>query len=376
MVLQKRGRQKLDFISLNLKVPYIKATSIVKGKACGSILLPMAMWLDLVPEATGWTLVDTGRLERLVEGLSHPETQYPSLIWFAGNGNRIKALQALFPHNNITRRGPSGLTRLHISTQTANTENPVLFAESGIFNDSGVGESKLCRWSTETFQRYHICQKGRMSSLEDIRPQVIRNVLFTWAQVLCFFVDTPSEMRKVLELLEGPCRKVRIGSRSVPSFTRVIIVLTCSTEPDAETIAKCISQYLSEDPRLHITFLDLRHRLTLSPQAAFEPLRGVVLDQAQDYRTEQIQQGLLFSSVHLCTLWARTLELEMRSSENLPLDCLQVARETHKLNLVSADHLVRFLDHANDLGCTTEAIHAFIASALLMNAYPPGMHRK
>lgn len=345
------------------------------GKSAIDILIPMAVWLDLVPEATGWTLVDTGRLERLVEGLSHPETQYPSLIWFAGNGNRIKALQALFPHNNITRRGPAGLTRLHISTQTANTEYPVFFAESNLFNDSGVGESELCRWSTEKFQRYHISQKGT-PSLADIKQHVIRSALFTWAQVLCFFVDTSSEMRKVLELLEGPRRNIKIGSRPAPGLTRVIIALTCSEESDADTITKCFSQYLNGDSKLDILFLDLRHRLMLSPKAAFEPLRRVVLDQVQISRTERIQQGLSFSSLHLCALWSRTLELEMGSPGKMTLDCLQFARESHMLNLVSADHLVRFLDHANDLGCTAEAIHAFIASALLMNAYPPGMHRK
>jgi hypothetical protein len=267
------------------------------------------------------------------------------------------------------------LTRLYISTQTANTEYLVLFAESNLFNDSGVGESKLCRWSTENFQRYYIPQKGTPSLL-DIRQYVIRNALFIWAQVLCFFVDTPSEMRKVLELLDGPRRNVKIGSRSAPSLTRVIIALTCNEEPDADTIAKCFSQYLNGDSKLHIIFLDLRHRLVLSPKAAFEPLRRVVLDQVQISRTEQIQQGLSFSSLHLCALWSRTLELEMGRPGTLTLDCLQVARESHKLNLVSADYLVRFLDHVNDLGCTAEAVHAFIASALLMNAYPLGMHCK
>jgi hypothetical protein len=36
------------------------------------------------------------------------------------------------PYNNITRKGPAGLVRLHVSTKTAHTQNPILFAESGL----------------------------------------------------------------------------------------------------------------------------------------------------------------------------------------------------------------------------------------------------
>jgi hypothetical protein len=68
-----------------------------------------AVWLDLVHESTGWALVDTGRMDQIVQDMSHPTTQYPSLVYFLGNANRVPALRSLFPQNNITRRGPAGL---------------------------------------------------------------------------------------------------------------------------------------------------------------------------------------------------------------------------------------------------------------------------
>ncbi|OQD78086.1 hypothetical protein PENANT_c090G06012 [Penicillium antarcticum] len=97
----------------------------------------MAAWLDILSDTTGRSLVDTGRFEEIVQGMSHPNSQYPSLVYFAGNGNRIKALQALFPRNNITRKGAAGLIRVHLSTATAHTENPIIFAESGLETDIG-----------------------------------------------------------------------------------------------------------------------------------------------------------------------------------------------------------------------------------------------
>ena len=62
----------------------------------------MAAWLDLVKENEAWNLVDTNRLEQLVQELPYPKSQYPSLLYFSGNPNRRKALRVLFPYNNIT----------------------------------------------------------------------------------------------------------------------------------------------------------------------------------------------------------------------------------------------------------------------------------
>ncbi|KAJ5642768.1 hypothetical protein N7490_006768 [Penicillium lividum] len=62
----------------------------------------MAAWLDLVNEDGAWTLVDTGRLEELVQGMPCPKRQCPCLVYFAGGLNRLKALRALNPHNNVT----------------------------------------------------------------------------------------------------------------------------------------------------------------------------------------------------------------------------------------------------------------------------------
>lgn len=102
----------------------------------------MAAWLDLVNEDGVWSLVDTSRLEELVQGMPYPKSQYPCLIYFAGNSTRMKALQALFPQNNVTRKGPAGLIRLHLSTKTAHTENPIIFAESNICSEQSLGDSK------------------------------------------------------------------------------------------------------------------------------------------------------------------------------------------------------------------------------------------
>lgn len=85
----------------------------------------MAFWLDLAHDTMGGFLVDTGRMDEIVQGLAYPTTQYPSLLSFLGNDNRMAALRSLFLHNNVRRRGSAGLIRLHLCTTTLHIEYPI-----------------------------------------------------------------------------------------------------------------------------------------------------------------------------------------------------------------------------------------------------------
>ncbi|KAI3039159.1 hypothetical protein CBS147353_11900 [Aspergillus niger] len=112
-------------------------------------------WLDLTQDATGWSLVDTGRMNEIVQDMSHPATQYPSLISFVGNHNRMLALRSLFPHNNVLRRSSAGVIRLHLSITTAHNEYPIWFAESRLRELPLVGESSKAPWK-DGIHRYSI----------------------------------------------------------------------------------------------------------------------------------------------------------------------------------------------------------------------------
>ncbi|KAJ6171506.1 hypothetical protein N7470_000573 [Penicillium chermesinum] len=103
----------------------------------------MAAWLDILTDAAGRTLVDTGRLEKLVGDLENPESQSPSLVYFAGGDSRVAALQALFPYNNITRRGQTGF-RLSSPSQVI----VVLTGSTCASVDMAV-ETTLCSWQDD-----------------------------------------------------------------------------------------------------------------------------------------------------------------------------------------------------------------------------------
>lgn len=334
----------------------------------------MAAWLDTAQDSSGWTLTDTGRLEELVHWMSHPDTQYPALVCFAGNGNRVRALRALFPHNNVTRRGPAALMRLHLSTETAGTDHPVLFAEWGIYSSSGFADPALYRNSGPKFRQYSVSQRTS-GSTADMNLHVISQVVLPWTQILCLFVDSVSEMRELQRLLDQPPHKIQVGSRSVAVRFKIVIVLTAPQDYASHELAAAVPQDQSHDVVApEITFVDLRDRHELSPMAAFEPLRRIILDKLQSVQVEQRQHGLLFSAIHLCALWKSNLESQMRGLDTTAFDSLRVARKNYSSTLNRKACLVEFLRQAEKTGCDAQDISSFVASAILIDAYPPGMH--
>jgi hypothetical protein len=335
----------------------------------------MAAWLDLCSDATGRSLVDTGRLDNIVQGMSHPNSQYPCFVYFAGNGRRTKALQALFPRNNITRKGPAGLIRAHLSTATAHTENPIIFAESNLFSQAGVGDTSFHRWSGETHRRYPI-SIGGSQPLAELQHEVIRQKVLPWTQVLCLFVDKLSEMRTVQQLLDAPFGTLSIGSQTIPRLMRVVVVLSEKSKFGMKDAVEGFETPAAWIGRHKITILDLRDRSALSSNVAFEPLRRLVLDEVQGIRKAQRENCLSISAVHLNSFWDRTLQLQMKGSIPSNLDCLSVARGAHTSDKAITSCLVEFRNQIANSASDESEVYHFIASALLMDAYPPEMHRK
>lgn len=332
----------------------------------------MASWLDLLPEASGCTLIDTGRLEKLVDDILF-ESQPPSFIYFAGDDTRIKALQALFPYNNITRRCQSGFVRLHLVTESTLIRQPVLCAEGNLSGASLPRCNSFSYWPTEKFRRYPLVPHEGWS-IADIQFDVISQFILPWVQVLCLFVDSISQMRKVRQLLQKPLRDLNIGSRPIPCYRQVILVLTESNDNSFAIAVKELLLYLEEEIGLEVSVINLRDRLALSPTARFEPLRRTLSEKLLLAREQQTDNGLAFSANHLYALWERTLQLDIGRRESSAIDCLAIARENHRLNPISKSHIISFLKDTSVSRSNVEGTYAFIASALAMHAYPPRMH--
>ncbi|BCR99929.1 patatin-like phospholipase family protein [Aspergillus luchuensis] len=330
-------------------------------------------WLDLTQDATGSSLVDTGRMNEIVQYMSHPATQYPSLISFVGNHNRMLALRSLFPHNNVLRRSSAGVIRLHLSITTAHTEYPIWFAESRLQDLRVVGECSKPP-GKDGVHRYSVNRTQFPTT--DVTGSLLTRLVFPWMHVVCFFVDGLAGLERTKSLLEAFRSRIQAGASSAPVRMRVIVVLTKPTavyKADPVEVLQAVRSVTDPD-HVSLSVVDLRGRHRLSGPALFAPLQRQVLDELQLSRTERLQRGLLFSAVHQAFLWHRSLQGSLDSTARR-VDCLRLSRERLPVSGTFSEGLTELLVQSRKLKCPFQELYSFMASALLMDAYPPGMHQ-
>lgn len=330
----------------------------------------MAAWLDLVKENEAWDLVDTNRLEQLVQELPNPKYQYPSLLYFYGNSNRNKALRALFPYNNITRKGPAGLIRLHLSTKTAHTQNPILFAESGLCLEQRLGDSKWLKNSTTKHQTFSLGGADGTLTPARLQQEVKRQLVLPWTQILCLFLDSVPDIQAATNLLQRPRPQLTIGDEVVPAPLQVVIVLT-NSQHVTEAFAQECAQLQKLDTGT-VTILDLRPRHGLSDSVVFQPLQTLIVKQLNIVQAERISNCRRFSASHLSAFWSTGVQSHERLLHAAPFDLLARARRDYVKNK-SMDDCLREVTQTS-IGYSKEDFDDLVASAFLMDAYPPQMH--
>lgn len=186
-----------------------------------------------------------------------------------------------------------------------------------------------------------------------------------------------AEVKMAKALLEGLYTAIQAGYHTAPpDLMRVVIVLTdptavYETDPEKETV---LQFDIADEREQMVSILDLCDCHQLSPAAAFEPLRHLLLDDLQASQTHRTEQGLLFSAVHLNFLWNQTLQQGLLVLHMARVNCLQITRERLPVDPSFQGHLVNYLEQLSKAGCSIDEVHAFVASAILMDAYPPGMH--
>ena len=335
----------------------------------------MAAWLDLVSENEVWHLVDTNRLGELVQELPYPKFQYPSLLYFTGNSNRMKALRALFPYNNITRKGPAGLIRLHLSNKTAHTQSPILFAESNLCLEHSLGDSKWLKHSTTKHRSISITGAEGLLPPARLQQEVKRQLVLPWTQILCLFLDSTPDIQAARSLLQQPRRQLIIGDEDIPAPTQIVIVLTNSKHATKAFAQEC-AQLQKMIKTGTVTILDLRPRSGLSDSVAFAPLQTLILKQLGIVQAEQMSACRRFSAIHLCAFWNTHVQTHQRLLDAQPFDLLTRARRDYTRNDTVGECLREVSQYKTSVDCSKEDFDDFVATAFLMDAYPPGMHGK
>ena len=119
--------------------------------------------------------------------------------------------------------------------------------------------------------------------------------------------------------------------------------------------------------------LDLRDRHELSPPALFRPLETLLLHELDLARIARVERRLLFSAVHLDAL-LRKAALHVAQNPHTIFNYILAARQNYPVDESLTDHLRSFVALSKNAEVSESAVSDYVASALLMDSYPPGMH--
>lgn len=200
-------------------------------------------------------------------------------------------------------------------------------------------------------------------------------LVLPWTQILCLFIDSKVDLQSARDLLQQPRRQLAIGGQPVSTSMRIVIVLT--KHDDSNSLPARFfadSEAFSETGETIV--LDLRPRCALSDTVAFEPLRALIGEQLSAIRNQQAPTGGHISASHLNAFWKSYIQSYKRCRHAPRFDLLTEARRGYPDDGAMGRFLREGAHIVMSAGCAEEEMQVFVASAILMHAYPPGMHGK
>jgi len=321
-------------------------------------------------------LRDGGRIRRVVQEMPDPIAQSPSVVFFIGQKAKNIALRQLFPRNNIRRGRRDGFANLRIDNATLNSDRPIWFADSDPFR----GVTPTCGAGTcHESVTYHI--RWTHPSQHSIFDILHARLFFLFTDVICIFADDFHGLEGVAERLVA---WAAIGSASsLPAFVRPQVVVVTSADGSSPTHNLLESEdfRFNLQQQTHESIADSFSSITLfylpgdhlSPLAQHRRLRETILDRAEEMRAVRAGSQSLFSAVHLQRFYEQAI-LHTTETVTQPFSFITMAREGNAVIEDLKDHLVTFISLGAQIKLSYDTLASHLASSLLMDAYPPGMH--
>ena len=332
-------------------------------------------WLDVgVGEGTTFTLLDHGRLERVIDELVEPRSQYPALCAFLGAKWKDTSLRQLYPYNNIKRRDSKAAVRLRYDIGSLGTSRPILLADGDL----------SCKPYPRSSVRSHIKEEQSIiwdePSASAVLHAVWARLVFLFADVICVFADDFPDLAYVAEFLTSCLKLGSASSLPVAMRPRVIIVFGNAQNgglddvQQADSLYQILSNDMSGTLSGSFSAVNMIHLEdgTLSESARHERLRALVAGQLDDMQLVRQDHRLLINANHLVALF-RSAFRHLAEERCQPFHYVKATRAYNDIPPSLGTNLVHYQEIGMQSGLCYEDLVPSIASALVMDHYIPGM---
>jgi len=331
-------------------------------------------WLG-ISKPQEYIIHDENRMARILAEMMAPQVQKPSLLLFVGGRTKNVAIKELFPHNNAKRAKTGGMANLRMDTATLKSDHPILFADSNPTYQPGPEiPSPLCHEVRSfPFRASTISDAGLFNLLHS-------RFLCVFSDVICLFAEDLLGVDNAIELLKTWAGMIVAGANGFSEVRPRVVIVT--TGDDASPTYNVLE---AEDLRFNLRQQDLIQSFSsitvlrlanaqISSLSRYRRLKEVLLRHTDETRQFRQSRRCLFSASHLCHLVQRGIR-HLADADVPMLDLVSLSRSQRALTQDYAEHLHHFIQLSERTTTRRDSL-SWVASSILLDAYPPGMHGK
>ncbi len=333
-------------------------------------------WLQMTSEKK-LALINSDHMIRIVKKLTNSVSQQSSILLFIDRKAKNLALRELFP-KQIKKDSHNDIITLRVDNRSLYFDHSVLFVES----DSSVTISSIVN--------NIFCHEIETSSIRWVRVTTMHNVydilydrLFClFADVLCIFADDFINFESVVNRLKAWVAADSESTLFKQTRSRVVIVKQddeVSSSSTYDLLEMKDSQFSLQQKILRnfysfITVLHLTDEQIFS-LARFRRLQELLRRQMNEMRQVRQSNECLYFVIHLNKFFQMAVSHTVASILQ-SFNFVITSRENNEVESDHIDHVISFLRLETRYKLSYDALTNFIASSILLNAYPSKMHSK
>jgi hypothetical protein len=326
-------------------------------------------WIEAAGHHYNCAVFDTRRIRRLADTLPSAQTQVPSFVTFFGHRLKADAMRQLFPYNNFKKGRQSGLVQLNIDNATAFSDQPLFIADAGLNFEL---QPRLVAQSCH--EQISLPLQWTASDTQAIFDHVFARAVVSISHILVMFANDFQSLQILVEFLS---RWISIGVPSdAPAPTRPRLIIVVNGTYDRQEIMGFYSDLEAQTGHQVTSMFSLVSTVYLetdglSELATYRPLKEEIRRQLDEFRVDLRKACWLFSTPHLIARAEYSLR-HVSATIAQPLQLLSVMQTA--LPSDASTHVARLTDHARNLTISYYHIASYIASAIMVHAYPREGH--
>jgi len=310
-------------------------------------------WLEIGRSHDEWQILHGTRLQNIVREFRNPATQQPSIVGLAGRSQKENVMGQLFPVDDRSSRTRGCTVNMSFDSGTKDANDLVLYADWD--PEVRVGNAEH---NCPDVTRYTVDRECHDSSC--LLQTLLVQCLFPFFDVICLFVDDFTIEAACATLAEW--NNIANHRQMIPR----LIIAVSSTSVEAARALQYISQFSS------VRVVDMYD--TDQQPSQYRVLREAISSELAISRRARDERRYLFSANHILSFFRSALA-HFSTGAAEPFSFIRASRDRFPVVPSMASHFKEFVNILHSQGVRVPEIAAEVATRILFDSYPRGMHR-